>query len=414
MNRENQEQPPEMSDLLAQQELQKVFDWFQQNVSRLELAYNHLEVQFNQVKEELDQKTHALQKASIQNNLIQENLNALLNSMKPGVVMVDEHLKVTVVNQSAEKLLDLDAQECENLPLDQILPAPNALREVLLNAMENPLNMVEAEKRVVLKDTVNFPASIKGSAILGYEERVIGVVVTFTDMTNLKKMEEEIQQHKILSALGEMAATVAHEIRNPLGGIGGYAGLLARDLESDDPRRRLVDKIIQGVSSLNKIVSNLLYYTRKTETRMIHIDLIDFIEGVLSYVHIEIEKSGKAIELSRRWEFDRLEVDIDPEKMQQVLLNLLLNAIQAIEVGGIIEVSIRQEGNDLIVEIFDSGKGMDEETIRQIFNPFFTTKEQGTGLGLAIVKKIIDLHHGQIFVESSQDSGTLFRIFLPK
>jgi PAS domain S-box-containing protein len=398
----------------VQDEMKKVFDWFQDNVNRLENAYSHLENQFNQVKEELDLKTSALQKATLQNNLIQENLNTLLNSMKPGVVMIDESFHITVLNQSAEKLLNMNSDFCEGKPLGEVFPESCILNSVLKESAAAPLEMIEAEKRIILNQDVSFPASIKGSAIIGYEDKVIGVVVTFTDLTNLKKMEEEIQQHKILGALGEMAATVAHEIRNPLGGIGGYAGLLARDLEGDDPKKRLVDKIILGVSSLNKIVSNLLYYTRKTETRIVSIDLVDFVEGVLSYVSIEIEKSGKSIELIRDWSFKEFQMELDPEKLQQVLLNLLLNAIQAIELGGVITFSLREEGNDLIIEISDSGKGMDEETLKQIFNPFYTTKEQGTGLGLAIVKKIIDLHHGQISVESTVDSGTVFRIFLPK
>ena len=405
---DNLPEDPEVQEKMAQ-----VFEWFQGNVQRIEEAYQHLEKRFQEVHQELMVKTEELEKATQQNERIQENLNTLLNSMKPGVVMVDAANKITVVNQSAEKLLGVDSKNLEGQYIVSAFAPDHAFLQVLTRAKENPLEMVELDRRITTENG-GFPAALKGSAIVGYEEQVIGVVVTFSDLTSLKKMEEEVQQHRILSAMGEMAATVAHEIRNPLGGIGGYAGLLARDIPPEDDRRRLVDKIIQGVSSLNKIVSNLLYYTRKTETRPVPLDLVDFVNGVLSFVEIEVEKSGKQIELKREFPKEPLEVELDPEKMQQVLLNLLLNALQAIEGSGEIAVTMSLHGDQVELKIQDTGSGMSEETKEQIFNPFFTTKEQGTGLGLAIVKKIIDLHHGQLSVESALDEGTSFLITLPR
>ena len=227
----------------------------------------------------------------------------------------------------------------------------------------------------------------------------------------LKKMQEEVQQSRVLSALGEMAATVAHEIRNPLGGIGGYASLLARSIPPEDPlkQRKYVDKIIGGISSLNKIVSNLLVYTKKTNLQKQSTDLVSFADAILAHLEIEIEREQRAIRIERSFPPEPVMAEIDSERLQQVMLNLLMNGIQAIEQEGVISVGIC--GAE--ITITDTGKGIEPEHLKNIFTPFFTTKEQGTGLGLAIVKKIIDLHEGEILVESELGKGTAFCIKLP-
>jgi signal transduction histidine kinase len=229
----------------------------------------------------------------------------------------------------------------------------------------------------------------------------------------LKKMQEEVNQSRVLSALGEMAATVAHEIRNPLGGIGGYASLLARSIPPEDPKRKYVDKIIGGISSLNKIVGNLLAYTRKTNLQKQNTDLVTWAEAILAHAEIEIEKEKKQLFLERNFPTESLNAEIDAERLQQVMLNLLMNAIQAIESEGKISVGISSNERFAEITVADTGNGIDSEHLKNIFTPFFTTKEQGTGLGLAIVKKIIDLHEGEITVESSIGKGTSFCIKIP-
>jgi signal transduction histidine kinase len=226
----------------------------------------------------------------------------------------------------------------------------------------------------------------------------------------IQKMQEEIHQSRVLSALGEMAATVAHEIRNPLGGIAGYASLLARSIPPEDPKRKYVDKIIGGISSLNKIVSNLLVYTRKRNLQKQSTDLVAWAEAILSHAEIEIEKEKKKVRIERDFPAEPLNAKIDSEKLQQVMLNLLINGIQAIEAEGKIFVSIKLNGKAAEITVADTGKGIDQEHLKNIFTPFFTTKEQGTGLGLAIVKKIVDLHEGEISVQSEPNKGTQFCI----
>ena len=221
----------------------------------------------------------------------------------------------------------------------------------------------------------------------------------------IKKMQEEVNQSRVLSALGEMAATVAHEIRNPLGGIGAYASLLARNIPPQDSNRKYVDKIIDGINSLNNIVGNLLAYTKKTNLQKQSTNLAAWAESILAHVEVEMK-----VGIERNFPSEPLNAEIDSEKMQQVMLNLLKNSIQAIGPDGKISVGISSSDNFAEIVVTDTGKGIEQEDLKKIFTPFFTTKEQGTGLGLAIVKKIVDLHEGEISVESVVGKGTTFCI----
>jgi signal transduction histidine kinase len=235
-----------------------------------------------------------------------------------------------------------------------------------------------------------------------------------------------------LAALGEMAATVAHEIRNPLGGIAGFAALLERDLEKEDPRRRLVQKITEGVSRLNRIVTSLLSYTRPLNLRTHPVDLATMVEEVTAFFEIDLERHNHTISIHRH-HAEEVVCPIDTEQFQQVILNLLQNATQAMPEGGDIRIQIdtysSDQGTQGRLQICDSGIGMSTEVQERLFTPFFTTKEDGTGLGLVISKKIIDAHGGSIQVDSQQaltetseivpnpsvedTSGTTFTIYLP-
>jgi signal transduction histidine kinase len=207
-----------------------------------------------------------------------------------------------------------------------------------------------------------------------------------------------------------MAATVAHEIRNPLAGIGGYAGLLSRGIPGDDPKRKLIDKIIGGVSSLNTIVSNLLVYTRKTNLQRQRTDLVAWMDGIVAHAEVEVEHGQQPVKIHRDFPAEPLFAEIDPERLQQVALNLIQNGIQAIDGEGSLFVRLEADGDRVRIRIEDTGKGIDSAQLEQIWTPFFTTKEQGTGLGLAIVKKIIEAHNGTVSVESVVGKGTVFTI----
>ncbi len=219
---------------------------------------------------------------------------------------------------------------------------------------------------------------------------------------------EELRRKDRLAALGEMAATVAHEIRNPLGGIQGFAALLERDIPKEDPRRRLVEKILVGTKSLDRVVGELLEYTRPIDLNMEMIDARTLVDSAAGYL------SGVPAGVIIRNEVQQgLALRGDAHKLRQVLLNVLQNAVQSIEGAGGVEVTAQFSRGRIVIAIKDTGCGIPAEHLQKVFMPFFTTREKGTGLGLAVAAKIVESHGGAMDVSSAPGAGATFSIALP-
>ena len=284
----------------------------------------------------------------------------------------------------------------------------------VLHTLDTAHRLSNREKELQRPDGRTTPLGFSTALVRDEAGTILGALEVFNDLTEVKRLEAEVQRVHTLAALGEMAATVAHEIRNPLGGIAGYAGMLERDLGSEDPNRRLVHKIIEGVARLNRIVSSLLTYTRPLRLNVYPVNLTELVEEATAFFAIDVERSREDIHIERRYADRELTCRIDPEQLQQVILNLLQNAMQAMPEGGTITVDVHAENSEGIFTISDTGVGMDDDVREKLFTPFFTTKEDGTGLGLVTSKKIIDAHNGQIRVDSEPGRGTQFSISLPQ
>ena len=222
-------------------------------------------------------------------------------------------------------------------------------------------------------------------------------------------MQMELRRRDQAVASATLAAGVAHEIRNPLGGIRGFASLLARDLPETDPRSRLVEKILAGVKLLDRVVGELLEYTRPVELRLRPVSCHELTDAVLTFLDV----GGKSIVVTQSIA-PEFKVLADPDKMRQVLLNILLNAAQSIEQEGMIGVVAEADADYVTLTVTDSGNGIREEDLERVFSPFFTTKERGTGLGLAVAAKIVEGHAGTLKAESKLGVGSAFHIRLPR
>jgi len=206
-----------------------------------------------------------------------------------------------------------------------------------------------------------------------------------------------------------MAATVAHEIRNPLGGLKGYAALLARDLPGEDPRARLVSKVIDGANQLELVVSDLLEYTRPVLLRLEEISCAETTEAALRYLG-EIPAGIQV--LNQVGEDHR--VVADGMKLRQALLNILQNAVQSIDGPGEVAIASEQDATSTVFTIRDTGRGIQPGLLEKVFSPFYTTREKGTGLGLAVAAKIVEAHGGKIWAESCEGRGSQFHIRLTR
>lgn len=368
--------------------LTEAFERFSRTSATMEESYRRLEARIQSLDRELQEKNRQLTVAT-------EYLNAVLNSMSDGVIAVSRDGAITTWNRAAAATLGLD-EDITGKQYTDIFGEGAAGPGARLKEWRN-----RAGQRVRVSERAAPIADRNG-------ERV-GTVCVFQDLSEIEALREEVRRKDRLAALGEMAATVAHEIRNPLGGIQGFAALLERDVPADDPRRRLVEKILAGTKSLDRVVNELLEYTRPIELRIEPLEarvLAETAIGYLSGVPAGV-KIGNSVAPG-------VFLRGDGHKVRQVLLNVLQNAVQSIEGEGGVEVSAEMSADRIVILVADSGCGIAPEHLAKVFMPFFTTREKGTGLGLAIAAKIVESHGGSMDVSSTRGKGSTFRIVLPR
>ena len=381
-------------------------------------AYRHLEEQFAFLSHKLEEANLELGRSLDEKDRVSNYLNNILESLSAGVLVVDLDGKVTLFNRAAEAISGRSEGEVLGRPYEEVIGLHAGREKSVLHTVDSGRVLSSREKVLVRADGSSLPVGFSTAPVCGSEGEVIGAVEVFTDLTEAKRMEAELQRVHTLAALGEMAATVAHEIRNPLGGMAGFAALLERDLEEGDPRRRLVGKISEGITRLNRIVSSLLAYTRPLQLNPHPVDLVELVEGTASFFAVDPACTRAGITIDCRHTEGAIVCNIDPEQFRQVILNLLQNATQAMPAGGVIDlevaVSPTQDPPEAELRVCDHGVGLSPEVRRKLFTPFFTTKEDGTGLGLVTCKKIVEAHGGVIRAESRDPEGACFTISLPR
>jgi signal transduction histidine kinase len=228
---------------------------------------------------------------------------------------------------------------------------------------------------------------------------------------------EQMKRADRLASIGEMAAGIAHEIKNPLAGIAGVIQVLKRDLPAADTRLAVLDEVLSQVERMDKAVRNLLSFARPPEPKMTMVDVNEVISKLLDFLSPQFAKAG--ITAERRLAAGLPWVVLDPDLMQQALLNISLNALKAMPEGGRLTVETRAEAaspdhpGSITIIFTDTGHGISAENLSRIFSPFFTTRQQGTGLGLSITQRIVEQHHGDISVQSEPGRGAVFTINLP-
>lgn len=399
--------------------LQHAFADFQARAEKLSTAYAAMQDDFRKVNVELDIKNKELAESLKRQMETQTYLNSILQSMNNGVVGVDMNGTITHFNSAAGSITDYSPGEVLTRHYTDIFTRHDTAAESLMTLVQKESQSRRGEKVTWRKDGTPVPVSFQMEMLRDPQGHVLGAVEILTDLSRIKAMEREVLQSKTMAALGEMSAAVAHEIRNPLGAMGVWASLLGRDLAPDDSRKKLVNKISEGLARLNRIVSNLLVYARPVNTQFHTVRLENLLSETIDFIDIEIERLAHPITTRKEWDQNGTTlIHADPEKIQQVIMNVCLNAIQAMTSGGTLSVSLeflkKPESEYVSFRIEDTGVGIETERIGKIFDPFHTTKENGTGLGLAIVKKYIELHAGFIDVQSIVGSGTVVKVYLPR
>lgn len=223
--------------------------------------------------------------------------------------------------------------------------------------------------------------------------------------------DRELVRAEHLASLGELAAGLAHEIRNPLAGIAGVIDVIGKELPPDSPGRSVLPELQKEIKHIQSILNDLLVYARPRQPSPIVADLSEAVAEAVQLAREQVRTRTVRIEFARPAE--PLRVAHDPALIQQVVLNLLLNAIQAISADGKIEVAVKDAGDTATIRVRDTGRGMTPEVLAKIFKPFFTTRGEGTGLGLSLARSVVHAHGGRIEVSSEPGRGSAFLVILP-
>lgn len=334
----------------------------------------------------------------------------IMESMVDGIITIDNDGKVTAINNAARRIMGLN-QEVIGINYVSLFSSHARFPSVLLETLHTGKNFIGYEEEFGRSDGTIVPISVSTS-MLSNNQEILGAVVVFKDLSEHKVFEDRVRRVDRLAAVGELAAGVAHEIRNPLAAISGSVQILVDELPEDHSSRVFGDVVLKEVDRLNAVIEDLLYFAKPSKNFVSCVHPNELVANTLSLLSPSLKK--ELVVLDKYFDPTLGLIAVDAELIKQVLVNLLLNAVQALPPeGGKITVSTQTANEGIEIIVKDSGTGMDPESLPRIFDPFFTTKVTGTGLGLAVSNKIVEIHRGYIRVESTVGIGSTFTICLP-
>jgi signal transduction histidine kinase len=341
----------------------------------------------------------------------------IVNGMRNGVLAITRDARLALINDEAYRIFGVTAQ-----PEDVGQPVANVLRDHpdVVRVLAGAFDLHHLPNRVEMR--------LKPSnKVIGYtlafvrsdDSAVIGAAMFFKDLTRVEQLEERERLRDRLAAVGEMAAVIAHEVKNPLAGIEVMAGLLRRKIPDAPDAQMVLTDIISEAKMANAIVQEVLDFVRPIRLQVEHTSIADAVQGAIQLA----DSKGKRghVEVSVKLPDGLPHINADQHQITQVFTNLLMNAYEAMGGNGRVTISADlmrlEDGGDgraaVLIEFTDNGPGIPPDVADKVFDPFFTTKAQGSGLGLAIVRKIVDAHDGRIDLRTTPGQGTTIRVTLP-
>lgn len=396
---------------IGQETLEELMSWFHASSDQLTQEYRRLEERVSTLNRELEEKNTELRHSLREREEARGHLLSVLESTKAGVLVVDEALRPTLVNEQLRTMVgDVDADRAIQLIGERLATC--------LKQGERDCLPLESERLLHGPAGQTTPVHVVVSEILVSGAELRGYVLVFQDISRVKRLEAEANRAQRLAALGEMAASVAHEVRNPLGGIELYAGLLK---EQDGTEvKRLATEILTAVQRLQTTISHLLSFASEPRITGEALPVAVLLKDVHDLAAPLFRNNACQFTLDIEQGIPQLWGDRG--LLGQVLLNLVTNAVDAMPHGGRVRITARRAPfstanggihREVEIRVVDQGVGIAAEDRERIFDPFFSTKATGTGLGLALSHKIIRAHTGVIEVTSNPSQGSCFTMFLP-
>jgi len=371
------------------------------------------------LSQKIRSKERELRRASESLARVQLETDEILKHLHSGLITIDHFGRIIYFNEAAERITGLKENKIKGKNcLEVFADRMPQFSEKILSVLKSSQLESRCEITICDNEGEEIPIGISTSVLEDEVRGVRGVIGIFQNLTDAKKMEEKMRHADRLAAVGELSASIAHEIRNPLASISGSVEILKQELNPEGENQRLMDLIVKESSRLSNILTDFLVYARvktpnfgKVEINRLVSDVIEIARNHTSY--------REKIKLRSESDDTTIYVSGDDEQIRQVLFNLVVNALEAIE-SDKGSVKIKIEGNSpiytdqVILSVIDDGGGMTREVKDRIFSPFFSTKKEGTGLGLAIVRRLVDNMGGRIWVETSPHGGTIFKFTLIK
>ncbi len=389
---------PILHELQALQELQRsanpakeAFALFGEELSRLKNAYSKLQERFDAVNQELGLRTTNA-----------NYLTHILKCISDAVLFVNLEGVIVLFNKAAEDILHMKKEQVLFKKFGDLFEDEHfgfSMKEALKFGISHKLL---------------YRNELEISSAFVYEGNKAhhGMMVIFKDISEKQKLQLAINRNERMKELGKMVTSIAHEIRNPLGGIRGFASLLYRDLQKNAHLQEMASFIIEGTKNLETIVNAVLHYSKPIELQLTTQDLGAFIKQLARFIKLD-PAFPSHVKLSLHVPDQPILVPFDRGALKGAMLNLIFNAIQAMPQGGELMISLLMIPPFCQISIHDTGVGIDEEMQKLLFSPFFTTKKGGNGLGLVEVEKIVQAHFGKIDVRSQLGKGSTFTIHLP-
>jgi len=432
--------------------LSEAFLSFNQATSKLKKAYTDLKKKIDSLNLELEKKNRELEDNLREKEEVKNYLNNILESLTTGVIVINPEGEITIFNKMAERITGYYSREVINKSFKDSFGPCFSSDKARGGYLNFDSGFFEGEMRFIRKNKKRLHLKVSTSTVMNSQKKMISTIMILQDISKLKRLEEQAGRSSRLMAMGEMAAKIVHEVKNPLGSIELFASLLRQDLADDIEKEKLAGQILNGVKGIDHVVSNLLFFTKFSKPSFKKINVHEFLDEAITFTR-HVTNKGE-FNLVRRYNCQKFEINGDPELLRQLFLNIILNGIQAMSSGGELIISTGKDfsefnfgpgskpdlkiqdkflGNlgffDLSdssfenkiparrfgeIKFIDSGMGIDCDIMDKIFDPFFTTKEKGMGLGLSIVNNIVDLHGGTMEVENLlQGKGAVFTLNLP-
>lgn len=367
----------------------------------------------SQIRENEDRLNHLREQAEIEASSVQNYNEYILQSINNGIITVDLSGRIEVFNTRAKDLLNIETARVGDDILE-IIPHRETLSSIVAQSHKAP-EQYDIIELTYGKGAAARQFSISISPLRMANEEIIGINYVITDMTRIHMLQKQVEEKERLAYLGELSATIAHEIRNPLNSMELFLGLLKREVGKRDSHASLVQKVSDEIQHLNEIVSSFLQFAKPPDLQLELTEIDEIIEDVLGLAEGQITAKNGIVEIAGS---AGLRCKVDPHQMKQAILNLVLNSIDAIRSHGKIRITkelIQHVNQPELIQIVieDNGMGVDPNYAAKIFEPFYSKKSMGTGLGLSIVKSIVNAHRGEIALCQGTLNGAAFQITLP-